>query len=88
MQLVLFVYLTYWRKTRKYQKNLLLTIRLKLDNYYLLFTGAQKSYGPEIARFLTCKLQFLENLRQLFIFANYVEGIDQFTLDLLKRSDT
>ena len=54
----------------------------------LLFTGVQKSYGPEISRFLPCMLQVLENLRQLFIFSNYIAEIDQFTLDLLKRSDT
>ena len=31
MQLVLFVYLIYWRKARKYQRNLHLIIRLRLD---------------------------------------------------------
>ena len=28
----------------------------------LLFTGIQKSYGPEIPGFLPCMLQFLDNL--------------------------
>ena len=30
-------------------------------------------------------LRFLDNLQQLFIFSNYIEKIDDFTLDLLKR---
>ena len=34
----------------------------------LLFTGVQQLYGSEIARFLSIMLQFLDNLRQLFIF--------------------
>ena len=34
----------------------------------LLFTGVQQLYGSEIARFLSSMLQFLDNLRQLFIF--------------------
>ena len=34
----------------------------------LLFTGVQKLYRPEMSRFLICMLQFLDNLRQLFIF--------------------
>ena len=54
----------------------------------LLFTGVQKSYGPEISRFLPCMQQVLDNLRQLFIFSDYTAEIGQFTLDLLKRSDT
>ena len=54
----------------------------------LLFTGIQKLYGPEISRFLPCMLQFLDNLRRLFIFSNYIGKIGHFTLDLLKRSDT
>ena len=49
----------------------------------LLFMGVQKLYGPEISRFLPCMLQFLDNLRRLFIFSKYIRGIDHFTLDLL-----
>ena len=30
-------------------------------------------------------LQFLDNLRWLFIFSHYIVDIDDFTLDLLKR---
>ena len=54
----------------------------------LLFMAVQKLCGPEISRFLPCMLQFLDNSRRLFIFSNYMRGIDHFTLDLLKRSDT
>ena len=54
----------------------------------LLFTGVQKLYGPEISRFLPCMVQVLVNLCQLFIFSNYIEEIDHFTLDLLKSSTT
>ena len=32
-----------------------------------LFTGVQKLYGPEISRFLSSMLKFLDNLRQHFI---------------------
>ena len=32
-------------------------------------------------------LQFLDNLWRLFIFSNYIEEINHFTLDLLKRSN-
>ena len=38
----------------------------------LLYTSAQKLYGSEISRFLPSMLQFLGNLRQLFIFSNYL----------------
>ena len=34
----------------------------------LLFTGAPKLYGPEISQFLSCMLQFLDNLWRHFIF--------------------
>ena len=51
----------------------------------LLFTGVQKLCGPEISRFSPCVLRFLDNLRWLFIFSNYIGETDHFTLDLLKR---
>ena len=54
----------------------------------LLFTGVQKLYRPIISQFLPCMLQVLDNLRQLFMFSNYIGEIDHFTLDLLKRPDT
>ena len=47
----------------------------------LLFTGVQKLYGPEISWFLSCMLQFLANLRWLFIICNYIGETDHFTLD-------
>ena len=46
----------------------------------LLFMGIQKLYEREISKFLPCVLQVLENLRQLFIFSNYIGEIDHFTL--------
>ena len=46
----------------------------------LLFTGVQKLCG-----FSPCVLRFLDNLRWLFIFSNYIGETDHFTLDLLKR---
>ena len=48
----------------------------------LLFKGVQKLYGPEISRFLPCIQQFLDNLRQIFIFSNYIRKMHHFTLDL------
>ena len=54
----------------------------------LLFTDVQKVYGPEILQFLPRMLEFLDNLWRVFTFSNYIEEIDHFTLDLLKRSDT
>ena len=54
----------------------------------IAFTGIEKLNGPEISRFLPCMLQFLDNVRRLSIFSNYIGKIDHFTLDLLKRSDT
>ena len=55
----------------------------------LLLTGVQKLYGSDISSFLPCMLQFLDNLRRLFIFFfNYIGEIDHFTLNLLKRFDT
>ena len=54
----------------------------------LLFTGIQKLYGTETSRFLPCMLHFLDNLRQPFIFSNYIGEVDHFTLDLQKRSNT
>ena len=33
-------------------------------------------------------LQFLDNLRRLLNFLNYIGEIDQFTLNFLKRSST
>ena len=50
----------------------------------LPFTGVQKLYGPEISRFLPCMLQFLDNLRRIFIYSNYTGEIACFTLDFLK----
>ena len=47
------------------------------------FAGIQKLYELKIS-YLPGMLQFLDNLRQLFIFFNYIEEIDTFTLDLLK----
>ena len=41
----------------------------------------QKLYGSEISRFLPFMLEFLDNLRRLFIFSNYIGEIDHFTLD-------
>ena len=54
----------------------------------LLLLRCSEIMGPEISRFVTCVLQFLDNLRQFFIFSNYIGEIDHFTLDFLKRSDT
>ena len=54
----------------------------------LLFMGVQKSYRPEMSRFFQCMLHFLDNLRWIFIFSNYMREIHRFTLDLLYRSDT
>ena len=54
----------------------------------IAFTGVQKLCGPGISRFLPYILQFLDNLRLLFIFSYYKGQIDHFTLDLLKNSDT
>ena len=54
----------------------------------LLFMGVQKLNGLKISRFSPCMLQFLNHSRLLIIFSNYIRGIDHFTLDLLKRSDT
>ena len=54
----------------------------------LLFTDVQKVYGPEILQFLPRMPEFLDNLWRVFTFSNYIEEIDHFTLDLLKRSDT
>ena len=54
----------------------------------LLFMGVQNLYRPEISRNLSCMLQFLDNFLRLFILSNYIREIDNFTLDLLKRSDT
>ena len=53
-----------------------------------LFTDVQKLYGPETLQFSFSILQFLDNLWPRFIFSNYIEEIDNFTLSLLKRSDT
>ena len=33
-------------------------------------------------------LLFFAKIRRIFIFSNYIEKVDYFTLDLLKRSDT
>ena len=54
----------------------------------LLFRIVQKLNGPEISKFLPRMLQVLDNLRQLFIFSNYIGEIDQYTLDLLERFGT
>ena len=48
--------------------------------------GVQKLHGPEISRFSPYMLQFLDNLRWLFILSNYIREIDHFTHDLPKRS--
>ena len=41
--------------------------------------GFKKLYGPEISRYLPCMLQFfgqfLDNLRRVFIFSNYIMEI-------------
>ena len=54
--------------------------------YYFLITtylmGVQKLCGPEIARFLPCMVLFLDNLRWLSIFSNYIREIDYFKLNL------
>ena len=42
----------------------------------LLFTGVQKIYRPEISRFFTCMLHFLNNLRRFFIFSNCIREKD------------
>ena len=42
----------------------------------------------EISGFLSFMQQFLDSLRRLFIFSNYIREIDHFKLDLLKRFDT
>ena len=36
----------------------------------IAFTDVQKLYGPEISQFLPCMLQFLTNLRRIFILSN------------------
>ena len=36
----------------------------------------------------TRMLEFLDNLWRIFTFSNYIQEIDHFKLDLLKRSDT
>ena len=36
----------------------------------LIYVDFQKLHGPEISPFLPCILQFLDNLRRLFIFSN------------------
>ena len=54
--------------------------------YYFLITtylmGVQKLCRPEIARFLPCMVLFLDNLRRLSIFSNYIREIDYFKLNL------
>ena len=52
-----------------------------------LFTDVQKLYGPETLQFFFSILKLSNNLWRLFIFSNYIEEIDHFTLDLLKRLD-
>ena len=59
----------------------------------LLFRVVQKFDGPGIwwTWNLTIFTAYATNfwqLRQLFIFCNYIGEIDHFTLDLLERSDT
>ena len=54
----------------------------------LLSTGVQKLYEPEISRLLPCILHFLDNLRRRFILSNYIDEIDHFALDLLKKLET
>ena len=49
----------------------------------IAFYSVQKLYGPETLQFLPRILQFLGNLQRFFIFSNYTEEIDCFTLDLL-----
>ena len=49
---------------------------------YCFLRGVQKLYGPETLRFLPCMLQFLDNIRRLFIFSNC--RIQQFMMDRLK----
>ena len=53
----------------------------------LLFTGAQKFCEPEISRFSPFMLQVLDNTQRLFVFSNYIEEKDHFSIDVLKRSD-
>ena len=45
--------------------------------------GCSEIYKPEISRFLLCMLQFLDNLRWLFIFFKDIGEIDHSTLDLV-----
>ena len=54
----------------------------------LLFTGAQKLYGPYISRFSPFMLQFLDNIQWLLIFSKCTGEIDHFSLQFLKLSDT
>ena len=59
--------------------------------YYFLITtyliGVQKLYGPEIAQFLPCMVLFLDNLRRLSIFSNYLREIDHFKLNMNEGSN-
>ena len=54
----------------------------------MLLMGVQKLYRPKILQFLPSMLQYLNNLRHLFIFSNCIGEIDHFTFDILKRSDS
>ena len=51
----------------------------------LSFTNVQKLYGPEISQFLSCILQFLDNL---FLFFLIHKGNRALHVGLLKRSNT
>ena len=52
------------------------------------FYGCSQIIRTKNFAILPSMLQYLNNLRHLFIFSNCIGEIDHFTLDLLKRSDS
>ena len=76
-----------WSPTSISEPNKVQQVQFQMSGI-LFFTSVQILYGPKISRFLPCMLQYLDNLRWLFIFSNYIGEIDHFMLDLRKRSDT
>ena len=54
----------------------------------IAFYGYSEFIRTSISQLPQCMLPFMHNLRQHFIFSNYIREIDNFTLDLLKMSNT
>ena len=53
--------------------------RINIFKSGILFSmGVQKLCGPEISWFLPYMGQFLDNLRQFFIFSYYIRGNESF----------